>query len=65
MDTVKFVNCADKHLDAPIRDNGIGTYLILEEKIYGMLLRILDTVKQENAQLLLIKRGFFRAENNR
>ncbi|MGI6049556.1 MAG: metallophosphoesterase family protein [Acetivibrionales bacterium] len=60
MDTVKFVHCADIHLDAPIRDNGIGTYSDIRRKdIRNAFLRILDTVKQENAQLLLISGDFF------
>lgn len=59
MDTVKFVHCADIHLDAPIRDNGIGTYSDIRRKdIRNAFLRILDTVKQENAQLLLISGDF-------
>ena len=46
MDTVKFVHCADIHLDAPIRDNGIVHILILEER-YTNALRILDTVNRK------------------
>ncbi len=55
LETIKFVHCADVHLDAPIRDNGTGTYSDIRRKdIRDAFLSILDTVKQEKAQLLLI-----------
>lgn len=60
MDTIKFVHCADVHLDAPIKDNGTGIYSNERRKdIRQSFLKILDTVRQEKAQLLLICGDFY------
>jgi len=53
--TLKFVHCADLHLDAPFRETGTGTYADTRRKdIREAFSRILERVREEKAQLLLI-----------
>lgn len=53
--TLKFVHCADIHLDAPIRDHGKGAYADIRRRdIKDAFNKILNRAKQEAAQLLLI-----------
>lgn len=55
MKTLKFVHCADLHLDAPFKEIGTGTYADTRRKdIREAFSSILDRVKAEKAQMLLI-----------
>ncbi|HHW23275.1 MAG TPA: DNA repair exonuclease [Clostridiaceae bacterium] len=55
MKTLKFIHCADLHLDAPFKETGTGTYADTRRKdIREAFSNILDRVKTENAQMLLI-----------
>lgn len=55
MRTIKFVHCADIHLDAPFREYGQGSYGDARRKdIRDAFLNILKRVKTENADFLLI-----------
>lgn len=55
MKTLKFIHCADLHLDAPFRETGAGTYADTRRKdIREAFSNIIDRVKSEKAQMLLI-----------
>lgn len=55
MRTIKFVHCADIHLDAPFREYGQGSYGDTRRRdIRDAFLNILKRVKTENADFLLI-----------
>ncbi len=55
MKTLKFIHCADLHLDAPFREIGSGTYADTRRKdIRDAFSNILDKVKSEKADMLLI-----------
>ena len=55
MGTIKFVHCADVHLDAPFREHGQGLYGDTRRRdIRDAFLNILKKVKTENADFLLI-----------
>ena len=55
MRTIKFVHCADIHLDAPFREYGQGSYGDARRRdIRDAFLNILKRVKTENADFLLI-----------
>lgn len=55
MKSLKFIHCADIHLDAPFKEYGTGTYADTRRKdIRNAFKNILDRVKKENAQMLLI-----------
>jgi len=52
---IKFVHCADIHLDAPFREHGRGSYGDIRRKdIRDAFLNILKKVKEEKADFLLI-----------
>lgn len=55
MKTLKFIHCADLHLDAPFREIGTGTYAGTRRKdIRDAFSNILERLRNERAQLLLI-----------
>ncbi len=55
MKTLKFVHCADIHLDAPFREYGSGAYGDTRRRdVRAAFLNILKRVKTENADFLLI-----------
>ncbi len=55
MRTIKFVHCADIHLDAPFREYGQGSYGDARRRdIRDAFLNMLKRVKTENADFLLI-----------
>ncbi len=55
MGIIKFVHCADIHLDAPFREHGQGSYGDTRRRdIRDAFLNILKRVKGENADFILI-----------
>ncbi len=53
--SLKLIHCADLHLDAPFKEHGRGTYAEIRRKdIRSAFLNILQRVKDEKAELLLI-----------
>lgn len=55
MKTLKFVHCADIHLDAPFREQGSERYSeIRREDIKKAFVKIIEAVKSNQADLLLI-----------
>lgn len=55
MKTLKFIHCADLHLDTPFREIGTGTYADTRRKdIRDAFSNILNRVKTEKADMLLI-----------
>lgn len=53
--TLKFIHCADIHLDAPFKEHGAGGYSETRRKdIRSAFLNILKRVNEEQADLLLI-----------
>lgn len=55
MKTIKFIHCADIHLDAPFREYGAGSYGDTRRRdIRDAFLNILNRTKTENADFLLI-----------
>lgn len=55
MKSLKFIHCADSHLDAPFREYGAGGYAETRRNdIRKAFTAIIKAVKQENADFLLI-----------
>ncbi len=60
MESLKFVHCADIHLEAPFREHGEGGYAETRRMdIRKAFLRILRAVKEQEADFLLISGDLF------
>ena len=60
MGSLKFIHCADVHLEAPFKEVGTGNYAANRRKdIRRAFLNILEAVKRENSDFLLISGDLF------